>query len=318
MKRVALSVGEPAGIGPDITIQLAQQEWPCQIVAVANQSMLQQRAEQLGLPLECLPFDSAVRESARPGQLFVLDQALAEAVEPGQLNVANAAYVVAAIKRCAQLCMDGDADALVTAPVHKGVICDSGVTFSGHTEYLAELAAVDRVVMMLANSDLRVALVTTHMRLRDVVAAITPDRLRETISIIHKALPKFGFKNPKIVVCGLNPHAGEGGHLGDEEIHIIAPVIEAMKKEGLDLHGPVSADTAFMPANTSQYDVILAMYHDQGLAPIKTIGFKKTVNVTLGLPFVRTSVDHGTALDLAGSGRANAGSLKAALEMAIR
>lgn len=317
MKRLAVSVGEPAGIGPDIVIDLLQQSWPCQLVLVANEALLYERAEQIKLPLRCHAFDPDDKVIQAAGECYVLDSALAEPVTPGVLNPKNAAYVLAAIETATQLCLDGQADALVTGPVHKGNICDSGIPFDGHTDFLRDLAGVNKVVMMLAHPDLKVALVTTHIPLSAVPRAITRQAVMETVMIVHEAMKQQGVANPKIAVTGLNPHAGESGHMGREEIEVIEPALAELRKKGCSVFGPLPADTAFVPTISNQYDVIVAMYHDQGLAPIKTLGFDQTVNVTLGLPFLRTSVDHGTALDLAGSGRASASSLKAAVQWCL-
>lgn len=313
MKRIVITSGEPAGVGPEIIVKAAQQKWSSQLVVVGNKILLESRAATLNLPLKCMPVDLDECWSQEPGEIFIIDKPLVSEVVPGELSICNAGYVRDSIYCAAHLCLDGFADALVTAPVHKGIIADAGFDFLGHTEYLADLSKKDQVVMMLANQEVKVALVTTHIPLRQVPESITASRLYSVLKVIDSALP-----NAKIAVCGLNPHAGEGGHLGMEEIEIITPMIERLNSEGMNLTGPIPADTAFVPEVANQYDLILAMYHDQGLTAIKTNGFEKTVNVTLGLPFVRTSVDHGTALDLAGTGKASAGSLIAAIEMAIQ
>lgn len=316
--RIALTAGEPAGIGPDLCIQLAQQDLPCEVVVVASPQLLLQRAEQLGLPLKIKEFDSsapAVTQTA--GCLTVMPVELAEAVRCGQLNPANSRYVLKAITKASKGCMELVFDAMVTGPVHKGVINDSGLSFTGHTEFIASITG-GYPVMMLATPGLRVALVTTHLPLSEVCQAVTHTRLRTVIRILNQELrSRFGIAHPKILVCGLNPHAGENGHLGREEIEVIEPVLDSFRKQGLDLRGPLPADTLFTDKYLATADAVLAMYHDQGLPVLKHMGFGKAVNITLGLPIIRTSVDHGTALDLAGSGKADVGSLQFALQTAL-
>ncbi len=316
--RIALTPGEPAGVGPDLVVRLAQQSQPAELVAISDPGSLAQRAQALGLPLVLRSFDaSAPTRPGGPGELTVLPVALGAPVVPGRLDARNAGHVLETLRRAVAGCLDGSFDALVTGPVHKGVINDAGVAFSGHTELLAQLADGDPV-MMLACPGLRVALVTTHLPLAAVPAAITAGRLERALRVLHRDLAgRFGIAAPRILVCGLNPHAGEGGHLGREEIEVIAPVLERLRAEGMQLVGPVPADTAFVPARLAQADAVLAMYHDQGLPVLKHLGFGRAVNVTLGLPLIRTSVDHGTALDLAGTGRADLGSLEAALATAL-
>jgi len=316
--RITLTPGEPAGIGPDLCIQLAQQDLPCQLIAIASSELLEQRAEQLGLPIQIKKFDSDSPASFhRAGSLTLLPVELAEPVQCGQLNTANSRYVLKTITKATKGCLDGLFDAMVTAPVHKGVINDAGFPFSGHTEFIAEMSG-GHPVMMLATPGLRVALVTIHLPLSEVSQAITHTRLRTVIRILDQDLRlRFGLDNPRILVCGLNPHAGEGGHLGREEIDIIEPVLEGLRKQGLNLHGPLPADTLFTPKYLSSADAVLAMYHDQGLPVLKHMGFGQAVNITLGLPLIRTSVDHGTALDLAGTGKAEVGSLQFALQTAL-
>ncbi|MCY1534570.1 4-hydroxythreonine-4-phosphate dehydrogenase [compost metagenome] len=256
---------------------------------------------------------------APAGSLYVWDTPLRVAARPGQLEPENAGYVLETLTRAGQGCLDGLFAGMITAPVHKGVINEAGIAFSGHTEFLADLTATRQVVMMLATRGLRVALVTTHLPLKDVAAAITPDRLQRVSRILHADLVnKFGIAQPRILVCGLNPHAGEGGHLGREELEVIEPTLEGLREEGLNLVGPLPADTLFTPKHLEQCDAVLAMYHDQGLPVLKYKGFGAAVNVTLGLPIIRTSVDHGTALDLAGTGRIDCGSLEVALETAYQ
>ncbi|WP_444920905.1 4-hydroxythreonine-4-phosphate dehydrogenase PdxA [Microbulbifer sp. CnH-101-G] len=317
--RIALTPGEPAGIGPEICVKVAQQGSPAQLIAIADPSLLEQAARRLELPLQLLSFseDTPLSETA-PGSLFILESPLKQASRPGKLDITNAAYVLKTLEIAADGCLNGRFDALVTGPVHKGVINEAGFPFSGHTEFFAERAGVAQVVMMLVAQKLRVALVTTHLPLKDVSAAITGDRLELITEILHRGLrDQFRIDSPHIGVCGLNPHAGEGGHLGREEIEVIEPALEKLRGRGLHLTGPLPADTLFTPPQLENFDAVLAMYHDQGLPVLKFHGFGKAVNITLGLPFIRTSVDHGTALDLAGSGKASCGSLAAALSQAI-
>jgi len=320
-KRFALTPGEPAGIGPDLCLLLASQPQPYPLIAITSRDLLAERATQLAVAVELLPVgpDNWPIQAAPAGSLYVWDTPLAAPVVPGQLNQANAAFVLETLTRAGQGCLSGDFAGMITAPVHKGVINDSGIAFSGHTEFLADLTQTDQVVMMLATRGLRVALVTTHLPLRQVADAITPERLERVTRILHTDLKeKFGLGQPRILVCGLNPHAGEGGHLGHEEIDIIEPTLERLRSEGMDLRGPLPADTLFTPKYLEHCDAVLAMYHDQGLPVLKYKGFGAAVNVTLGLPIIRTSVDHGTALDLAGSGKIDTGSLQVALETAYQ
>ena len=316
--RIALTPGEPAGIGPDLSIQLAQQDLPCQLIAIASPELLAQRAKQLGLPLQINIFDSTLPPTPQmAGSLTVLPVDLTEPVVCGQLNPVNSRYVLKTITKATKGCMDGLFAAMVTGPVHKGVINDAGFAFSGHTEYIAEITG-GHPVMMLATKGLRVALVTTHLALADVSPAITHTRLRTVLRILdHDLRTRFHIDNPKILVCGLNPHAGENGHLGREEIDIIVPVLESLRLQGMNLQGPLPADTAFTAKYLASADAVLAMYHDQGLPVLKYQGFGQAVNITLGLPIIRTSVDHGTALDLAGVGTADIGSLSIALQTAL-
>ena len=318
--RLALTPGEPAGIGPDLCVLLAQQTRDEDMVAIADPGLLRARAAELRLPLEILPFAPGQPPApAGPGQLRVLPVALRAPVRTGQLDPANAAYVLETLDAALAGCRDGHFAALVTGPVHKGVINDAGIPFSGHTEYLAEKTAAGQVVMMLAAPGLRVALATTHLPLRAVSDAITSQGLQQVLRVLdHDLRLRFGIATPRILVCGLNPHAGEGGHLGREEIEIIGPALEALRAEGLRLVGPLPADTLFTPRDLDHADAVLAMYHDQGLPVLKHHGFGEAVNITLGLPIVRTSVDHGTALELAGTGRAEVGSLRAAIATAAQ
>lgn len=320
-KRFALTPGEPAGIGPDLCLLLAAQSQPHPLIAITSRDLLAERAAQLGLAVSLLAVDAdALPDHPAPaGSLYVWDTPLGAPVRTGELDTANAAFVLQTLTRAAQGCLDGLFAGMITAPVHKGVINDGGIAFSGHTEFLADLTATEQVVMMLTTGDLRVALVTTHLPLRDVADAITAERLERVTRILHADLQgKFGLARPRILVCGLNPHAGEGGHLGREEIDIIEPTLERLRAEGMDLRGPLPADTLFTPKYLQHCDAVLAMYHDQGLPVLKYKGFGAAVNVTLGLPIIRTSVDHGTALDLAGTGKVDTGSLRVALDTAYR
>jgi len=317
--RIAVTAGEPAGIGPDILLAVARQEWQAELVAIADPELLRERADCLGLAIVLETLDLASPPRAhRAGTLTVLPVQLAAACRPGQLDTRNAAYVLETLQQAVDGCQRGEFGAMVTAPVQKSVINDAGIPFTGHTEFLASATKTARVVMMLATPDLRVALATTHLPLADVPTAITRQLLRETLTILQRDLvSRFGLANPRIAVLGLNPHAGEGGHLGREEIDTIIPTLEELRAGGMTLLGPLPADTAFNPKVLEQCDAVFAMYHDQGLPVLKYAGFGKAVNITLGLPLIRTSVDHGTALDLAGSGRADPGSLEQALCQAI-
>jgi len=317
--RIAITPGEPAGIGPDLLVELAQTLFEAELVVIGDPGLLTERAALLGKPLGLDPFDPAAPpECHAPGRLKVLPVSLRAPARPGHLDPANAEYVLETLRVAVDGCLDGRFDALVTGPVHKGVINDAGIPFTGHTEFLAERSGGHHPVMMLAAEDLRVALATTHMPLREVSSAITRERLERVLHILDRDLrERFRIERPRILVCGLNPHAGEGGHLGREEIDTIAPTLEALRAEGLDLIGPLPADTLFTPRHLEHADAVLAMYHDQGLPVLKHVGFGQAINITLGLPLIRTSVDHGTALELAGTGRAKAGSLHAALDLAI-
>jgi 4-hydroxythreonine-4-phosphate dehydrogenase len=316
--RLVLTAGEPAGIGPDLCVQIAQQPLSCNLVVIADRELLRARAQQLKLPLRLIDISVITPSQHEAGSLQVLHVPLAETVMPGTLNPANARYVLSTLERAVEVCRSGEFDGMVTAPVHKGVINDAGIPFTGHTEFLAELTH-SAVVMMLVGGNMRVTLATTHLPLKDVAAAITPDSIESKLRIIHRDLiTRFMLDNPRIVVAGLNPHAGESGHLGREEIDVIIPVLNKLRAEGMQLIGPVPADTLFSPSQLKQYDCIFTMYHDQGLPVLKHASFGGGVNVTLGLPIIRTSVDHGTALELAATGRANPGSLLTAIEMAAQ
>ncbi len=316
--RIALTPGEPAGIGPDICLQQALSDHPAELVAFADIDLLRERAQQLKLDISLQEHHLQTAPQAhRAGHLWVHPVPLRAPVQTGVLNPANADYVLDTLQQACQACVQHNCHALVTAPVHKGVINQAGIAFSGHTEFFAERTDTPLVVMMLATHSLRVALVTTHLPLADIPKAITAERVEQVIRILHRDLCQhFGLAQPRILVCGLNPHAGEDGHLGHEEIDIIQPVLDTLRREGLHLRGPVPADTAFTSASLAQADVVLSMYHDQGLPVLKHQGFGEAVNVTLGLPIIRTSVDHGTALALAGTGQAHVNSLVEALNMA--
>ncbi len=313
---LALTAGEPAGIGPELCLQLALEPRTIGIVVVASQDLMAARARQLGLEITLVPWQPGEQVVTAPGQLSVYNVDGVVNTVAGQLDAGNSAYVLDTLRIAAQGCLDGLFDGMVTAPVHKGVINDAGIAFSGHTEFLQALCGVERVVMMLATEELRVALVTTHLPLKDVSAAITPQRLMQVTRILNQDLQTyFGLAHPRILVAGLNPHAGEGGHLGREELEVIEPTLDVLRREGITLTGPLPADTLFTPHWLDNADAVLAMYHDQGLPVLKFQGFGRAVNITLGLPIVRTSVDHGTALDLAGTVEADAGSLHAAIRV---
>ncbi len=311
MTLLAVTSGEPAGIGPDLCVRLAGYDDLPPLVIIGDPELLGARARMLGIAFDAPRYDP---ERARP--LSVLPVALTAEARAGELNPANAGYVLKLLDMAVSGCQRGVFDAMVTAPIHKGVINDAGLPFTGHTEYLASLTDASPV-MMLATPGLRVALATTHLPLKDVSAAIDIDSLSRVIEILHRDLiQRFGIDDPHILVCGLNPHAGEGGHLGREEIDVIIPVLEHYRRQGMRLDGPLPADTLFNPDRLEQADAVLAMYHDQGLPVLKYVGFGNAINVTLGLPIARTSVDHGTALELAGSGRIHDGSLRAAIQAA--
>ena len=318
--RVVITPGEPAGIGPDLVVQLAQRDWPVELVICADATLLQDRAKLLGLPLTLLPYQPNHQPvPQREGTLTLLPVSLRAPVMPGQLCTENGHYVVDTLARACDGCLSGEFAALITGPVHKGVINEAGIPFTGHTEFFEARSHSDKVVMMLATEELRVALVTTHLPIKAISEAITPELLREIITILHHDLrTKFGIPSPHVLVCGLNPHAGEGGHMGTEEIDTIIPVLNEMRAKGMNLSGPLPADTLFQPKYLENADAVLAMYHDQGLPVLKYQGFGRGVNITLGLPFIRTSVDHGTALDLAGQGKADVGSFITALNLAIK
>ncbi len=317
--RIGITPGEPAGIGPDLVVQLAQRSWPVELVVCADPAVLSQRAAQLGLPLTLLPYQS--EQEAKPQQAGTLTIAAFQTpqpVIPGVLNENNGHYVVDTLRFVGEKSISGEFAAIVTGPVHKGIINKAGIPFSGHTEFFAQQSNTPYVVMMLATEGLRVALATTHIPLAYVAKAITRERLQQVLRILQQDLQqKFAIAKPRIYVCGLNPHAGEDGHLGREEIDVMIPALNELRAEGMDLVGPLPADTLFQPKYLDNADAVLAMYHDQGLPVLKYKGFGRSVNISLGLPLIRTSVDHGTALDLAGSGKADAGSMLHALDQAI-
>ncbi len=315
---IAITAGEPAGIGPDLCVMLARQPRAERIVVIANTQLLEARARCLGLPWHAIPFDpTAGCALASEGPIPVIDVPLAAAVTPGHLDRNNAPYVLRTLEIALDGCLDGRFDAIVTAPVHKGIINDAGVAFTGHTEFFAERTQTPRVVMMLIGGGMRVALATTHLAVKDIAANITRDSLETTLRILHHdMMTRFGLAVPRIAIAGLNPHAGESGHMGREEIEVMIPLIKALRAEGMDLSDPLPADTLFNPEKLKAFDCVLAMYHDQGLPVLKYASFGHGVNLTLGLPVIRTSVDHGTALDIAGSGKADPGSLHAAIDLA--
>ncbi|MDG2045609.1 MAG: 4-hydroxythreonine-4-phosphate dehydrogenase PdxA [Halioglobus sp.] len=318
LPRIAITTGEPAGIGPDIVLMAAQRPWAAELVVIADPNMLQQRARALKIPIEiqaCTP--NLPPQAQQPGTIKVQPIALAAPAIAGTLNTTNAAYVLETLRQAVKGCVSGHYQAMVTGPVQKSVINEAGIPFTGHTEFLARETGTDRVVMMLATQELRVALATTHLALKDVPSAITPELLHQALSILyHDLRAKFGIDAPRIAVLGLNPHAGEDGHMGREEVEILAPVLENLRACGMDLLGPLPADTAFNPKVLNNCDAVFAMYHDQGLPVLKYSGFGRAINITLGLPIIRTSVDHGTALDQAATGGADWHSLEHALTIA--
>jgi 4-hydroxythreonine-4-phosphate dehydrogenase len=318
--RIAITPGEPAGIGPDLVIKLAQKAWTEQLVAVVDHSIIEQRAKELGESITLLPFDPDSKvEPAPAGSLYYLQVDKGNEVIPGQLDESNGQYVLDTLRIASEKNMDGTFAAVVTGPVHKGIINQAGISFSGHTEFFAQQSNTADVVMMLATEGLRVALVTTHIPLAYVSKAITQERLAKVAQILnHDLTTKFGIDKPKVLVCGLNPHAGEDGHLGREEIDTITPTLNALNQQGMNLVGPLPADTLFQAKYLDNADAVLAMYHDQGLPVLKYKGFGNSVNITLGLPFIRTSVDHGTALDLAATGNIEVGSFDLAIREAIK
>jgi len=328
--RILMTSGEPAGVGPDLVAQVAQQSWQAELSVIGDPELLVARATHLKLPLTLLPFDAKAKpEPLPPGYLKLLPIALRQPCEAGKLNPQNAVYVQNQLEQAAQAALTKTVDALVTAPVQKALLNEAGLPFQGHTEFFAATAGIKKAVMLFVvqspltqtwkKGELKVALVTTHLPLARVPQAITAETLEETLRSLWQALvTQFKLNNPTLFVCGLNPHAGEGGYLGREEIEVITPVLEKLRREQMNLIGPLPADTLFTEKYLKQADAVLAMYHDQALPVVKALGFGKAVNVTLGLPFIRTSVDHGTALDVAGTVKADASSLKAALDLAIQ
>ncbi|HUL47497.1 MAG TPA: 4-hydroxythreonine-4-phosphate dehydrogenase PdxA [Steroidobacteraceae bacterium] len=319
--RIAVTTGEPAGIGPELCLALSGRPLDCELVCLGDAGLLAERGRLTHATVELRPYAAhapRARQRHEPGTLLVEQEALRTPSTPGKLDKRNSPYVLALLDRAIDGALAGEFDAVVTAPVHKGVINDAGVAFLGHTEYFAQRAHAAHPVMMLTTGTLRVALATTHLPLAAVSAAITVESLTRTAATLARALTDWwGISAPRIAVCGLNPHAGESGYLGDEELKVIGPAVESMQRAGLHARGPLPADSVFVPQVLAGFDAVLAMYHDQGLPVVKHAGFESAVNVTLGLPFVRTSVDHGTALELAGTGKADAGSLAAAVDLAI-
>lgn len=318
-KRIVITSGEPAGIGPDVLLAAVNQPSDAQIIALGDRGLLQSRAALLGLNVRLTPYSSTDSFTPhQPGRLPVIHIPLREKCEAGNLNSANASYVLAQLDQAISLCRAGECHAMVTGPVHKAAINEAGIPFRGHTEYLAAATGGAEPLMLLQSGQLRVALATTHLPLQQVPATITQSYLTRKLQVLAKCLSaQLDVASPRITVLGLNPHAGENGHLGMEEQRVITPVCNALRDVGLNIVGPLSADTAFLPEQQATTDAYLAMYHDQGLPVVKTLGFQQTVNITLGLPVLRTSVDHGTALELAGTGRAEAGSLLASINTAL-
>ncbi len=317
---IAITSGEPAGIGPDIILSaLNESSFAARLVVLGDIDLLRSRAKTLNLKLDIKALATHSKLPAhQPGKISLIHIPMAQIAQAGQLNIANAPYVLETLKQAGEGCLSGQFDAIVTPPVHKGILCQTGTHFSGHTEFFQAQCNSPHVVMMLASEAMKVALVTTHLPLKDVSSAITEEALRKVTLALHRDLQtKFGIEHPRILVCGLNPHAGEDGHLGKEEIETIIPALDKLRSEGLDLIGPLPADTLFTPKYLENADCALAMYHDQGLPVLKYSGFGNAVNITLGLPIIRTSVDHGTAIDLAGTGSANHGSLNVAIQHAI-
>lgn len=316
---LVITAGEPAGIGPDLCVQLAAASTGIPFVVIADKYLLQQRAAQIGIGLQVRDFSASPESVAQPNTLTVIHVPLVAKCHPGVLNAANSEYVLATLRRAVRGCQTGEFSGMVTAPVHKGIINDAGINFTGHTEFLAEQTGAKQVVMMLVGGGMRVALATTHLALKDVPAAITASLLENVLHTIqHDFQRRFGIAQPRILVAGLNPHAGEGGYLGREEIDVMIPVLDKLRAGGMNVSAPLPADTLFTPQKLAQCDCVLAMYHDQGLPVLKHASFGQGVNVTLGMPIIRTSVDHGTALDLAGTGNADGGSLLEAIKLAAQ
>ncbi|MEM1243887.1 MAG: 4-hydroxythreonine-4-phosphate dehydrogenase PdxA [Pseudomonadota bacterium] len=320
IKKIVLTPGQPGGIGIDCTIALAQQPQQAEIIAMADPQVIEARAKKLGQTLKLSDYNpDATTSISKPGQLKIFPFTAAEPDICGSTSTKNASYILATLERATEGCLNNEFHALVTGPVNKTIINEAGYNFQGHTEYLAKLTHTTTPVMLLVAKQLRVALATTHVPLRDVPKAMNQAKILQTLEVLHQDLQlKFAIANPKILVCGLNPHAGEGGFLGTEELNVIAPAVKILQQKGYKIIGPVPGDTAFIPERLQTIDAVLAMYHDQGLTVIKHLGFGQAVNVTLGLPIIRTSVDHGTALDIAGTGKASASSLQKAVDMALK
>jgi 4-hydroxythreonine-4-phosphate dehydrogenase len=316
---MVVTPGEPAGVGPDLTLHLSQQSWPVELIVVADQNLLADRAKQLGVSVMLKTYDAMAEPRPSPaGELIVEPVAMSKPARAGLLDPANAPYVIATLTRACSGCQADEFAAMITGPVHKSVINQGGIEFTGHTEWLAQQTGTAQPVMLLVAEEMRVALATTHIPLAEVPARIQPELIESVCQTLHHGLERqFAIDNPRIAVLGLNPHAGEGGHLGLEDAELIAPALERLRENGMDIVGPIAADTAFVPERLQGFAAVLAMYHDQGLPVLKYAGFGRSVNVTLGLPIIRTSVDHGTALDRAGTGEADAGSLVAAIHLAI-
>lgn len=319
IKRIALTPGEPAGIGPDLVVQIAQRPWAAELIVIADPDLLSTRAQQLQLPLELIDCHLDQAPTAHlPGQIKIYPMPLTAPAQAGRLDPVNANYVLSTLTTATKLAQSGSVSAIVTGPVHKGIINQAGIHFTGHTEFFAEQTNTAHTVMFFVAQKLKVALATTHIPLATVSQAITKPQLSTVLTILRSELrSRFGISEPRILVCGLNPHAGEGGYLGREEIEVITPLLDDLRAQGWLIKGPLPADTIFTPQYLEQADAIVGMYHDQVLPTIKFASFGHAVNVTLGLPFIRTSVDHGTALDLAGTGQADTGSMVAALQLAI-
>lgn len=318
--RILITPGEPAGIGPDVMLQAAQHHWDAELIAIADPVVLGVRAHAIKTPIKIIEcsLEDAERVPHQAGTLRVHPVQFPEPVVAGKLNLNNTPVIIQSLQLAADACMKHLADAIVTGPIHKGIINDAGIPFTGHTEFLAQSAGAKQTVMLFVVDQLKAALLTTHLPLSKVAGAVTHDKLISVLTILHHDLKKyFGIASPRMLVAGLNPHAGEDGHLGMEEIDIIKPALETLRKQGMQIEGPLPADTIFTPDMLKKTDAVLGMYHDQVLPVIKHIGFDRAVNMTLGLPFVRTSVDHGTALDIAGSGKTNDGSMRAAIKLAI-
>ncbi len=317
--RILITPGEPAGIGPDVIVKIAQQSWSHELIVIADPNLLTERAKQLNLSIKLNEYQEGVKKMHQRGALTILPVTLHEPAKAGELSAANAEYVLKTLMKAASMCIEKKADAIVTGPVHKAIINKAGIPFTGHTEFFAHASGVKHTVMLfVVENQLKVALATTHLPLKDVADAISKEKIKNAITVLQAGLKKqFKISNPYILVCGLNPHAGEEGHLGLEEINIIAPAINELNFQGFNLEGPLSADTIFTPKYLKQADAVLAMFHDQALPVVKYAGFGHAVNVTLGLPYIRTSVDHGTAIDIAGTGAADENSMAAAIRLAI-